>query len=116
MVINRPSQSPTQPFLGSALRDDRCFGDFVSFRPFRRFRFGRVGGFVSLFWVSTCLLAMEERKVKIIAFFMFRWFRSGCFGGSGGFVPVVPVVPAVSFRWFRSGVPVFSTCPKTAGK
>ena len=46
---------------------------------------------------------------------MFRWFRSDCFGGSGcsgGFVPAVPVVPVVSFQWFRSGgsggfVPVF---------
>ena len=26
-----------------------------------------------------------------------------CFGGSGGSVPVVSLVPVVPFRWFRSG-------------
>ena len=69
----------------------------ISFR-FGRFggfiRFGRFGGFVSLFWVSTCLLAMEERKVKIIAIFKFRWFRSG---GSGGFVPVFLILQHAVF-------------------
>ena len=44
------------------------------------------------------LLAREGRKVKIIAIFMFWWFRSGCF------------VAVVSLWWFRSGVPGFSTC------
>ena len=54
----------------------------------------------------------EGRKVKN------RWFHSDCFGGSGCFVPIVSMVPVVLFRWFRwsrSGVPGFSTCPKRQG-
>ena len=36
---------------------------------------------------------------------------SGGFAGSGGSVPVVTLVPVVPFRWFRSVVPGFTTCP-----
>ena len=34
----------------------------------------------------------------------------GCFDSCSG-VSMVPVVSVVSFRWFRSGVSGFSTCP-----
>ena len=48
--------------------------------------------------------------VPVILFRLFWWFRFGCSGGFlGGFVPAVPVVsvvPVVSFRRFRFGVSV----------